>query len=81
MAPTNNCLLKGSALEPSKNIPRERFWKNMKIDEQMIGNPMVPDDLKPLKSIQKHSLFLMLGHSHKWWKNDAKGDLKSHVFN
>ena len=40
---------------------------------------MVFDGPKPLKSIEKQTLFLILGHSKKQWKNDAKGDLKSHV--
>ena len=40
---------------------------------------MVFDGPKPLKSIEKQTLFLILGHSQKQWKNDAKGDLKSHA--
>ena len=41
---------------------------------------MVLDGPKPLQSIEKQTLFLILGHSQKLLKNDAKGDLKSHVF-
>ena len=41
---------------------------------------MVWDGPKPLKSIEKQTLFLILGHSKKQGKNDTKGDLKSHVF-
>ncbi len=40
---------------------------------------MVFDGPKPLKSIEKQTLFSIFGHSNKLWKNDAKGDLKSHV--
>jgi hypothetical protein len=40
---------------------------------------MVLDGPKPLKSIEKQTLFLILGHSKKLWKNDTKGELKSHV--
>ena len=40
---------------------------------------MVFDGPKPLKSIEKQILFLILGHSKKQWKTYAKGDLKSHV--
>ena len=38
---------------------------------------MVFDGLKPLKSIEKQSLFLTLGHSKKQWKIDAKMAPKS----
>ena len=37
---------------------------------------MVYDGPKPLKHIEKQTFFLFSGHSRK---NDAKGDLKSHV--
>ena len=39
---------------------------------------MVLDGLKLLKSIEKQILFLTLGHSKKQYKNDTKGDPKSH---
>ena len=41
---------------------------------------MVFDGPEPLKSIEKQTLLLILGHSKKQWKNDANRDLKSHVF-
>ena len=34
---------------------------------------------KPLKSIEKQTLFLILGHSKKLRKKHAKGELKSYV--
>ena len=36
---------------------------------------MVWDGPKPLKSIEKQTLFLILGHSKKQWKKDTKGDM------
>jgi hypothetical protein len=41
---------------------------------------MVFDGPKPLESIEKQTLFLILGHSQKRRKNDAKGDVTSHAF-
>ena len=72
---------KSSALGPSKDGLGERFWTNMK-NRWTINRKIsiVFDDPKPLKSIEKQTLFLISGHSQKRWKNDARGDLKSHVF-
>ena len=67
--------LKSSALGPSKNGHGEKqTWNN---DEKTIGKSIFFDGPKPLKSILKLTLFLILGHSKKQWKNDVKGDLKS----
>ena len=49
--------------DPLKTVPRSGFEKSMK----NYWKSMVFDDLKPLKSIEKHTLFL------KRLKNDAKG--------
>ena len=38
------------------------------------------DDPKPLSSIEKQTLVLIVGHSKKLWNNGAKRDLKNHVF-
>ena len=59
--------------DPLKTVPR-------KFDEKTIGKYIVLDGPKPLKSIEKQALFLILGHSKKRWQNDTKGNLKSHVF-
>ena len=67
--------------DPLKTFPRSGFENTWKIYEKTIGKQMVLDGPKPLKSIEKQTLFLILGHySQKLWKNNAKGDLKSHVF-
>ena len=50
----------------------------MKIYENTIGKSMVFDGLKPWKSIETQTLFLILGHSKKQWKIDAKMAPKSH---
>ena len=66
--------------DPLKTFPGSGFQKTWKSYEKNIGKSMVFDGPKPLKSIEKQTLFLILGYSKKQWKNDAKGDLKSHVF-
>jgi hypothetical protein len=48
-----------------KTVPGSGFEKTLKIDEKTIGKSMVFDGLKPLKSIEKQTLFLILGHSKK----------------
>ena len=54
--------------DPLKTVPRRVFEKTLKINEKTIGKTMVLDDPKPLKSIEKQTLFLILGHS----KNNEK---------
>ena len=49
----------GRRLDPSG------LEKTLKIDEKTIGKSMFFDGLKPLKSIEKQTLFLTLGHSKK----------------
>ena len=44
----------------------------MKIDEKTIGKSMVFDGPKPLKSIEKQTLFLILGHSKKTMKKRCR---------
>ena len=41
---------------------------------------MVFDGPKQLKNIEKQTLFLIFGHCQKHRKNNAKVDLKIHVF-
>ena len=65
--------------DPLKTIPGSGFEKTWKFYEKTIGKSMFFDGPKPLKTIEKHILFLILGHSKKQWKTYAKGDLKSHV--
>jgi hypothetical protein len=48
----------------------------MKIDEKTIGKSMVLDGPKPLKSIEKQILFLILGHSKNNEKTIPKGTSK-----
>ena len=64
--------------DPLKTVPRSGFEKTWKIDEKTIGKSIVFDGLTPLKSIEKQTLFLTLGHSKKQWKIDAKMAPKSH---
>ena len=72
---------KSSALGPSKNGPGERFWKNI---EKLWKNYRKINCFWWSKTIAKYCkkpiLLLISGHSKRQWKNDAKGDLKSHVF-
>ena len=76
----NQLFIIGRRLDPLKTVPKSGLEKTFKIYEKTIGKSKVFDGLKPLKSIEKQTLLLILGHSHKRWKTDAKGDLKSHVF-
>jgi hypothetical protein len=55
----------GRRWDPLKTVPGSCFEKTLKIDEKTIGKSMVFDGLKPLKSIEKQTLFLTLGHSKK----------------
>jgi hypothetical protein len=50
---------------PLKTVPGSGFEKTLKIYEKTIGKSMVFDGLKQLKSIEKLTLFLTLGHSKK----------------
>jgi hypothetical protein len=52
-------------LDPLKTVPNSGLEKTLKIYEKTIGKSMVFDGLKPLKSIEKQTLFLTLGHSKK----------------
>ena len=51
--------------DPLKTFTGSGFEKTIKIDEKTIGKSMVVDGLKPLKNIEKQTLFLTLGHSKK----------------
>ena len=64
--------------DPLKTVSGSGFEKTWKIDEKTIGKSIVFDGLKPLKSIEKQTLFLTLGHSKKQWKIDAKMTPQSH---
>ena len=74
----NKLFIIGRRLDPLKTVPGSGFEKIFKIDEKTIGKSMVFDGLKPLKSIQKQTLFFTLGHSKKQWKINAKMAPKSH---
>jgi hypothetical protein len=52
----------------------------METNQKPIGNHWFWLRFKPLKIIERQKLFLILGHSQKLWKNDAKTNLKSHIF-
>ena len=54
--------------DPLKTVPGSCFEKTLKTDEKTIGKSMVFDGLKPLKSIEKQTLFLILGHSKRTMK-------------
>ena len=58
-----------------KTVSRSGFEKTWKIYEKTIGKIMVLDGPKPLKSIEKQTLFLTLGHSKK--KRYQRGPQKS----
>ena len=77
---TNQLFMQVRRWDPLKTVPRSGFEKTLKFYGTIIGKSMIWDDPKPLKSIEKQSLFLILGHSKKQSKNDTNGDLKSHVF-
>ena len=68
----------GRRWDPLKTVPGSGFEKVLKNDEKTIGKSMVFDGLKPLKSIEKQTLFLTLGHSKKQWKIDTTMAPKSH---
>jgi hypothetical protein len=74
----NQFFIIGRRLDPLKTIPGSGFEKTLKDDEKTIGKSMSFDGLKPLKSIDKQTLFLALGHSKKHRKIDAKMASKSH---
>ena len=61
----NQLFIIGRRWDPLKTVPGSGFEKTLKIDEKTIGKSMVFDGLKPLKSIEKQTLFLTLGHSKK----------------
>ena len=59
-------LYKSSALGPSKNDPGGSVLKKHETSmKKSMGKSMVFDGPKQLKSIEKHILFLILGHSQK----------------
>ena len=68
----------GRRWDPLKTVLGSGFEKTLKICEKTIGKSMVSDGIKPLKSIDKQTLFLTSGHSKKQWKIDAKMAPKSH---
>ena len=67
-------------LDRLKTVPGSGFEQTWKFDAKSIAKSMVSDGPKPLKSIEKQTFCLILGHSQKRLKNYAKGDLTSHVF-
>ena len=71
---------KSSALGPSKNDPGERFWKNMKKSWKNYRKINGFWLSKTIEKYWKQIFSLIFGHSQKQCKNDAKGDLKRHVF-
>ena len=76
----NQFITKVRHRDPLKNVPGNGLGKAWKLNDKTIGNSMVFDGPKALKSIEKQIHFLIFGHSSKIWKNDAKGDLESHDF-
>jgi hypothetical protein len=65
MGTKNELFIIGRRWDPLKTIPGSGFEKTLKIDENTIGKSTVFDGLKQLKSIEKQTLFLTLGHSKK----------------
>ena len=61
----NQLFIIGRRLDPLKTVSGSGFEKTLKIYEKTIGKSMVFDSLKPLKSKEKPTLFLTLGHSKK----------------
>ena len=61
----NQLFIIGRRWDPLKTVPGSGLETTSKIDEKMIGKSMLSDGLKPLKSIEKQTLFLTLGHSKK----------------
>ena len=53
--------------------------KHEKHYESTIGKSKFFYGPKPLNNIEKHLLFLILGHSKKMMRNDAERDLANHV--
>ena len=68
--------MKVQHLDPLKTVPGSGFEKTLKIDEKTIGKSMVLDGPKPLKHIEKQTLFLILGHSKNNEKISKKGSQK-----
>ena len=71
---------KSSALGSSKNCPRERFWKNIKNlwkNNRKINGCWWSETIE---NYWKTNTFLVSWSFKKTMKNDAKRDLKSHVF-
>ena len=66
--------------DPLKTVPGSCFEKTWKIYEKKIGKSMVFDGPKPLESIEKQTLFLILGHSKKHEKTIPKGTSKVMFF-
>ena len=65
--------------DPLKTVPGSGFEKTWKNNEISIENErflMAKIYWKCRTVID----FMVLGHSQKWWKNDAKRDLTNHVF-
>ena len=57
--------IKVQHLVPQKTVQGSGFEQTGKFYENSIGKSMVSDGPKPLKSIEKQTLFLMLDHSIK----------------
>ena len=71
----------GRRWDPLKTVPGSGFEKTLKIDEKTIGKSMVFDGLKPLKSIEKQTLFLILGIQKNNKKTMPKGTSKVMLLN
>ena len=70
---TNNQLFrKNQHLDPLKTVLGSGFEKTWKIYEKTIGNSMVSDGPKPLKSIEKQTLCLILGQFKTTMKKRSK---------
>ena len=61
----NQLFIIGRRLDPLKTVPGSGLKKTLKNYEKTIGKSMVFDDQKPLKNIEKQTLFFTLGHSKK----------------
>ena len=75
----NQTFHKNSALGPSRNGSRERFWQNMKKQWKHYQKINCFSWSKTSENKLKNIFFfLILGHSNKQWKNDPKRVPKSH---
>ena len=61
----NKLFIIGRRLDPLKTVSKSGLEKTLKVYEKTIGKSMVFDGPKPLKIIEKQTLFLTLSHSKK----------------